>query len=219
MKSGIQFRALSALVVALLAGNAQAALIPLVETNPLVKADFGDIVYAATGSATGDNGLFTVNPSFFGDFLSLDDNSIEPGTFTLNAEIDSATGAIINDDESFLKVSGDTDLNGEKTLLFSRTLVDFGFVSFGFGDTLFEFVFIQELPDDGSTPNLLFPVGTPVGVLVSFNSGFDDSAPTPFAGDFSDLSGFAFSKAFAVPEPATLGLLVAGCFGLVMRRR
>lgn len=160
-----------------------------------------------------------MNPSFFGDFLSLDNNSIEPGTFTLNAEIDSATGTIINDDESFLKVSGDIDLTGEKTLLFSRTLVGFGFVSFGFGDTLFEFVFIQELPDDGSTPNLMFPVGTQVGVLVSFNSSFDDSTASPFVGNFSDLSGFAFSKAFAVPEPATLGLLVPMCLGLAMRRR
>lgn len=202
MYRGICIGLVMVCAVGAMVAEAGAELIGLQQQYPTIFASFTTINYDASGST----GLFQVRPDpLFGDMVTLTEDEatggmwMDPSDFLLDAEIDKATGRIVAGGINRLKITGDVDFTGEKTLFYSTQIQPFGSMSFaGVEDDLFEFCFVQEMPDDGSEANLLVPVGTPIGVTISFSSSFSEDVAQPFAESFSDYSLVATASAFPI---------------------
>ena len=199
-------------VVVVIATSAQAALLNLNATYPLVTADLLTVSYDANGF--GANGR--MDASAWVDNWNPDGSgslSMDPlGTFTAVFEIVPATGVGVS---GTLLVTGDVNPDDGvlETLISSSTLIAFGF---GVEDK-FEAVFLQE---SGS----LAPAGATIGVIIDARNITQFNSPTlPFFTDDFQSTGTKADMFVTgqIPEPGTLLLLgtgVLGAFGYVGRR-
>ena len=215
-------RAAAGLVTALLlltwGENARGELLGLPEQLPLVQAGLLEVQYTAStdGLTVGPHPLTGNDALTLTDGGAFVNDPIEPGTFSLTATIDALGGA----SGGTLKVTGDLG-GGEATLFYSTSLLAFGFDTdaFGSGDT-FELVFLQQNDPVDGTDEVLASIGTPLGVVLSFDSAFNANDSPPFGSDFAtgafDVS--AFSKTFPIPEPSSASLLVIGSLAVAACR-
>jgi hypothetical protein len=194
---------------AIFVGSAAAAPIVLIPQSPDVASNQINIVYTVSG-----NGTFTAT----GKAVSIDlvNLTADAGnTFTLNA-VFTPTGSGSGNAPTI--VSGSLTINGNngsgvQTLYSSTTLTQFGF------STLhpdFQFVF-----SNGS--GILDPLGGNIYVTLHGIGNVSDADYTNdfFAGNFGSPTANAVgtSDAWAVPEPASLGVLGTGILALMARRR
>lgn len=181
--------------------QADAALIGLTQSAPDITSDFVSVSYSAstdTFTADGFAGYIDLN-----NLPPPEDLYIDNGVFHISAIVDS-DGVMQSGTISIL--GGVVGSPGSGTLL-TGTLADFGFQDAG--GNLFDFVFQVTGGDLASM------FGPQIGVnLNAVNSGFAGTFKTSFAN--SGESGY--SDTFAVPEPATLALLLAAG-AMAMRRR
>lgn len=191
--------------------SSQAALIGLEMTHfPRVGSNGIAVDYVAP-TVEGGNGTLTA----FGDAWDIYSSSAPEaeeafGFFDLTVIIDSSTGDFVSG-----SLLVDDDIYGD--IFNSSTILDFGFG----GNDLFEFKFTQQgnsgLPTGPQN-------GDTIGVILSAvsipDTIFDDSPVIvpDWTTDFSN-NWNGESDTFFLPEPASLGLLVAGSIALLRRRR
>ena len=203
---------LCACVVLGAVASAQASLIGLEMAHfPRVASNGIAVDYIAP---TGGETLGTLTA--FGDAWDIY-SSIAPeaeeawGFFDLTVVIDSTTGTAVSGE---LYVDDDT-----YGFIFSSTTIE---TVFGFGgNDLFEFKFTQvgnsglpTGPQDGDS------IGVILSALSIPDAIFDDSPVIvpDWTTDFSN-NWNGESDTFFLPEPTSLGLLVAGSFALLRRRK